>query len=111
MRIKGKSLRFNYVISVAINLISYIFPLLTYPYVTRILGAEGIGKVSFAETMASYFILFSTLGIPTYGIRACAAVRDKNEELAKVTKELIVISLFMTAVSLCIFLGAIFTIQ
>lgn len=110
MKIKGKSLRFNYVLSVAINLISYIFPLLTYPYVTRTLGAEGIGKVSFAETVASYFILFSTLGIPTYGIRACAAVRDKNEELAKVTKELIVISLFMTAVLLCIFLGAIFTI-
>lgn len=110
MKIKGRSLRFNYILSVTINLVSYVFPLITYPYATRILGAEGIGKVSFAETVASYFILFSTLGIPTYGIRACAAVRDKSMELAKVTKELIVISLVMTTVSLCIFLVAIFTV-
>lgn len=110
MELKGKSLKFNYILSITINLASYIFPLITYPYVTRVLGAEGLGKVSFAETVASYFVLFSTLGIPTYGIRACAAVRDDKKRLAKVTKELVMISFLMTMASLCLFLVAIFIV-
>ena len=108
MEVKKHSLKYNYILSVAINMASYIFPLITYPYVTRILGAEGIGKVSFAETAASYFVLFTTLGIPTYGIRACAAVRDNKRELAKVTKELLTISLIMMIISLTCFVTLIF---
>lgn len=108
MEVKKHSLKYNYILSVAINMASYIFPLITYPYVTRILGVEGIGKVSFAETAASYFVLFTTLGIPTYGIRACAAVRDNKRELAKVTKELLTISLIMMIISLTFFAALIF---
>lgn len=107
MEIKKRSLKYNYILSVGINLAGYIFPLITYPYVTRVLGATGIGRVSFAETAASYFVLLTSLGIPTYGIRACAAVRDNKKELAKVTKELITISMIMMFISLSIFLALI----
>lgn len=78
---------------------SFIFPLITFPYVSRILTPEGTGKVSFATSMISYFLMFSQLGIPTYGIRACAKVRDNRKELAKITQELLIINLFMSAIS------------
>ena len=44
---------------------SFIFPLITYPYVSRILGPENIGKVSFAASVVYYFAMFAQLGIPT----------------------------------------------
>ncbi len=103
MEIRKKSLKFNYLLSLILNLSGYIFPLITFPYVSRVLGASGLGKVSFAETFASYFILLTNLGIPTYGIRACAAVRDNKKELAKVTKELFSISLIMMCISFSFF--------
>lgn len=46
----------------------FIFPLITFPYVSRILLPEGTGKVSFATSVVSYFAMFAQLGIPTYGI-------------------------------------------
>jgi len=74
---------------------SFLFPLISYPYVSRILQAEGIGKVSFVTSVLTYFTLFSQLGIPTYGIRACAQVRDDRQKLTQVAQELLVINLIM----------------
>ena len=53
---------------------TFIFPLISYPYVARILGKVGVGKVAFAASVITYFTMFAQLGIPTYGIRACAKV-------------------------------------
>ena len=78
---------------------SFIFPLITFPYVSRILLPEGTGKVSFATSLISYFLMFAQLGIPTYGIRACAKVRDNKQKLTKTAQELLIINLVMSAVS------------
>lgn len=78
---------------------SFIFPLITFPYVSRILLPEGTGKVSFATSLISYFSMFAQLGIPTYGIRVCAKVRDDREQLTRTAHELLMINLIMTAVS------------
>lgn len=78
---------------------SFIFPLITFPYVSRILLPEGTGKVSFATSLISYFTMFAQLGIPTYGIRACAKVRDNKEELTRTAQELVIINLVMSIVS------------
>ena len=61
---------------------SFLFPLITFPYVSRILLPLGTGKVSFATSVISYFAMFSQLGIPVYGIRACAKVRDDKAVLS-----------------------------
>ena len=78
---------------------SFIFPLITFPYVSRILLPEGTGKVSFATSLISYFLMFAQLGIPTYGLRACAKVRDNKEELSRTTQELLIINLVMSTIS------------
>ena len=78
---------------------TFIFPLISYPYVARILGKVGVGKVAFAASVITYFTMFAQLGIPTYGIRACAKVRDDREELSRTAHELLFINLVMTVAS------------
>lgn len=76
--------------NVILTMSSFIFPLITFPYVSRILLPTGTGKVSFATSVVTYFSMFAQLGIPTYGIRACAKVRDNREELSKVVSRFII---------------------
>ena len=82
-----------------LTLSSFIFPLITFPYVSRVLLPEGTGKVSFATSVISYFLMFSQLGIPTYGIRICAQVRDDRKELTRVSHELLCINILMCILS------------
>ncbi len=85
--------------NVILTMSSFIFPLITFPYVSRVLMPVGTGKVSFATSLISYFSMFAQLGIPTYGIRACAKVRDNREELTRTAHELLFINLIMSAIS------------
>ena len=75
---------------------SFIFPLITFPYVSRILSPDGIGKVTTATSFISYFTMVAQLGIPTYGIRVCARNKDDKEKLTKTVHELMVINLVMS---------------
>lgn len=101
---KQKSLKLNFVMNAILTMSQFIFPLITFPYVSRILLPAGTGKVSFATSIVSYFTLFAQLGIPTYGIRACAKVRDNREELSKMVQELFIINLVMSMIAYAIFL-------
>ena len=96
---KQKSLKLNVIMNMILTMSSFIFPLITFPYVSRILLPEGTGKVSFATSLISYFSMFAQLGIPTYGIRACAKVRDNREELTRTAQELLFINLAMSVFS------------
>lgn len=107
---KQKSITFNFIMNMILTMSSFIFPLITFPYVSRILLPEGTGKVSFATSVITYFAMFAQLGIPTYGIRACAKVRDDREALSRTVRELFLINLCMTVLSYVIFLAALFTI-
>ena len=82
---------------------SMIFPLLSYPYVSKILQPEGMGKVAFANSFIAYFAMIAMLGIPTYGIRACAKVRDDKKALSKVVWQLLSVNLIMTIVTYVLF--------
>lgn len=103
---KESSLKINFIMNVILTMSSIIFPLITFPYVSRILQPEGTGKVSFATSVISYFALFAQLGIPTYGIRACAQVRDDREELTRTAQEIFVINLVMTVLAYTVFVVA-----
>lgn len=93
---KQVSLKLNFIMESILSMSTFIFPLITFPYVSRILLPEGTGKVSFATSLVSYFLILTQLGIPKYGIRACAKVRDDHEELTRTAQELLIINLIMT---------------
>lgn len=82
---------------------NFIFPLITFPYVSRILLPIGTGKVAFATSIVTYFSMFAQLGIPTYGIRVCAQVRDDKEKLSRTVQELLCISIWTTAAAYLLF--------
>ncbi len=96
---KTKSLKKNMFMSIILSVTSVLFPLITYPYASRILGPEGIGKVNFATSILNYFLGFSQLGIPIYGVRICAQVRDDKNKIVKTVRELLTINLLLTVTS------------
>lgn len=94
--IKIKSVKYNFFMNVILKISLFVFPLITFPYVSRILGPEGNGEISFATSVISYATMFASLGIPTYGIRVCAQCRDNKLELSKTVHELTFLSCFTT---------------
>ena len=104
-----KSLKLNFIMNAILTMSSFLFPLISFPYVSRILGPEGTGRVDFATSLIAYFLMFAQLGIPTYGVRACAKVRDDQRLLTKTAQELLIINLVMSVLAYAVLaLGLIF---
>ncbi len=97
--VKQSSLKVNFIMNALLTMSTFIFPLITFPYVSRVLLPVGTGKVSFATSLISYFSMAAQLGIPTYGVRACAMARDNREELTRTAHELLFINLIMNVIS------------
>ena len=96
---KTRSVGINAFLNVLRTLLALIVPLITYPYVSRILGAENLGKVNYVHSIISYFILVSGLGISTYGIREGAKVRENSQRINQLVSECFSIAVIMTIVS------------
>ena len=96
---KQKSVKLNMIMNAILTMSSFLFPLITFPYISRIILPVGSGKISFATSVVTYFSMFAQLGIPTYGIRACAKVRDDKVELSRVTHEILFINLITCVIS------------
>ncbi|MCU0082028.1 flippase [Streptococcus danieliae] len=96
--------------NIILKISGIIFPLITFPYVSRVLLSEANGKIAFAASVVSYFSLLASLGIPSYGIRKCAEVRDDEEQLSKVVTELLILNSICTVVSYLVFIVLILTV-
>lgn len=70
----------NYLYNLTYQLLTLVVPLITTPYISRVLKADGIGKYSITQAVMEYFVLFGLLGMSTYGSRQIAYVRDDVEE-------------------------------
>jgi len=103
-----KSIKLNALMNTIRTISTMIFPLITFPYTSRILGPDGIGKVSFATSFVSYFILLASIGIPLYGIREIARVRDDKNKLSELTQELFVMHLITSIIISLVFFVLIF---
>lgn len=102
---KRNSVKINFILNTTRMLLGMIFILLTTPYVTRILGAESLGKVEYVNSIITYFILFTALGIPNYGLREVARHREDKCKLSKLVIELGIILFITTAVGYIILLS------
>lgn len=96
---KIHSVQFNFVMNAILTVSSFVFPMITFPYASRVLSVDGYGKVSFATSVLTYFAMFAALGIPNYGIRACARVRDDKVKLSRTAQELMIINLITSAIT------------
>lgn len=93
---KKKSVKINAVLNVIKTLVSLAFPLITYSYASRILLPEGMGKISFSNSIVSYFSLIAGIGVATYAIREGAKIRDNRENIRRFTSDLFSINVYAT---------------
>lgn len=106
-----KSIASNYVYNLVYQIILAVIPLISTPYLTRVLGAENLGIYSYTYSVATIFFLLAALGINTYGQREIAYVQDDRAKLSKVFWELIVIRVGSTAVSSALMLALSFAVN
>lgn len=97
------SVKFNAVMNTLLTASSMLVSVITVPYVTRVLSVEGYGDVTFAQNVSQWLSAMCLVGVPMYGLRECARVRDDPREMARVVRELLAIITIFTAVVLTCF--------
>lgn len=103
------SLTKNYFYNIISLLTGVLFPFITFPYISRVLMPEYLGKISFVQSLTNYFITLALLGIPAYGIRELSRTKifENKNEFTKTFTELLVISLIGSVISVIIFFSLI----
>ncbi len=94
------SVKINGLLNVVQRCCHILIPLLIFPYLTRILGAENFGKFSFANSIISYVILAAMLGVSTYAVREGARIRDNRQALSQFTSEVFSLNIVSGIVSI-----------
>ena len=94
----------NFLYNVSYQLLVIILPLITVPYVSNILGAEGIGDYAFTYANMQYFVIFGMVGITLYGNRQIAYVRDNKEKLRNTFFSIYTLQLITTTISFILYL-------
>lgn len=96
------SLRKNFVYNSILTCSTYIFPLLVFPYVTRILGVHNLGVCNFVDSIIQYFILFSFLGMQTMATREIAKVKNTPEKLKQTFSSLLSLNMISTILAILV---------
>lgn len=94
----------NYIYNASYQLLALILPIITTPYVSRVLGPNGVGINAYTNSIAQYFILLANLGISLYGNREIAYVRDNKRKLTIVFWEIQILKSIATLCSLGLFI-------
>ena len=100
----NKSIKLNYIYNMLYQVLILLTPLMTAPYLSRVLGAEGIGEVSYVASIASYFLLVAGMGITTYGQREIAYFQDDRQARTRVFWEIKIVSFVVTLAVILIYL-------
>ncbi|PGR03778.1 flippase [Priestia megaterium] len=93
----------NYIYNVIYQIVTLIIPLITVPYISRVLGSNGVGVNAYTNSIIQYFILFGTIGISLYGNRAIAYVRDDKDELSRTFWGIFILKMITSIVAYSIF--------
>ena len=105
-----KSIKKNYIYNVLYQALLVIIPLITIPYLSRILGPSGIGTISFSESIVSYFVLFANLGINIYGQREISYTQDDKKRRSITFYNVFITKLIVSLTVLIIYAICYFTI-
>ncbi len=100
-----ETIKSNFIFNALYQLSGIIIPLMTLPYLTRVLHAQGLGEYSFAYSVSYYFYIFIRLGLHNYGNRTIAYVKDDTNKLSKVFFELYSFQFFLGVILTVLYLG------
>lgn len=93
----------NYILSVGSTVMGLLFPIITFPYVSRVLGPDKLGIVNFAQSYGYYFVHLASFGINSYAIREVSKVRDDKVKVTKISNEIFNLNLFFSLLSVAIY--------
>ena len=103
------SLQKNFIYSSILTVSTYLFPLLVYPYVSRVLGLTNIGIVNFIDNLINYFVAVSMMGITTVGVREIAGARNDKFQLSHTFTSLLSLTGITTIAAMLILLVAMYS--
>lgn len=103
-----KSLAKNSIYNIIYTVANILFPFVTSIYVSRILLPVGVGKVASAQNIASYFVTIAALGLPSYGVREFAKVREDERKKNKLFTELLLLNIVSTTLAVVGFFVLVF---
>ena len=98
-----KSIKKNYIFNLIYQVLALLAPLITTPYISRVLGAEAIGEYSYAYSIVYYYMLFAILGTATYAEREISFCRDDKEKRTKRFWDLLVLRIITSAISFSVY--------
>lgn len=98
-----KSIKRNYIYNLTYQLLLIITPLITTPYISRVLGADGIGTYSYHESIVSYFVLFANIGMTIYGQREISYCQDNKEKRSAIFWDIKCLSLLTCSISILLY--------
>lgn len=104
---KIRSIKVNYALNLLRVFSGILFGIITMPYINKVLGAESLGKVEYVNSIITYFLLLSSLGIPMYGLREVAKIRNDSFKRTKLVIELLTILGITTLISYVVIFGVI----
>lgn len=96
---KQKSLKLNMLLNSIKGLMAVLFPLITFPYVSKVLGVNALGEYNFATSIISYILLIAGLGVNSYAIREGARIREDKEKFSRFANEMFSINVISTIFS------------
>lgn len=105
------SIKRNFSYNLLLTSCNYIFPLIVYPYISRVLGVTNIGTCNFVDSIVNYFILFAQLGIGSYGVREIARYKDNLEKRNEIFSNLFVINVFTFTIATIALIICTYTIE
>lgn len=94
-----KSIKVNFLYNTVYQILVVLLPLITSPYISRVLGAQGLGIYSYYNSLASYFLIFAMLGISNYGNRGVASCKNNQKELDTFFSEVFTIQILTTLIA------------
>ena len=98
-----KSITKNYIYNLTYQILVLILPLVTTPYISRVLGAENIGIYSYTISITTFFILFGSLGIALYGQREVAYVQNDKKKYSNIFWEIVILRAITILIALIVF--------
>ncbi|SET25723.1 Membrane protein involved in the export of O-antigen and teichoic acid [Pseudobutyrivibrio sp. C4] len=99
-----KSIKKNYIYNMSYQVLVFLAPLITTPYVSRVLEADGIGTYSYIASIVSYFVLFASMGISIYGQREISYVQDNKEKRSQVFWETKILEIITSSIAIGIYI-------
>ena len=98
------SVKKNFIYNLSYQVLVMILPLITTPYISRVIGAEGVGIQSYTYSIANYFVLFAMLGVNNHGNRSIAMVRNDKEKLNRTFMSIYLIQVIMSILMIILYI-------